>query len=377
MVKRFSLTVFLVLVLAVTTFVPVYAQEVQPVDPIYPVPTVETEGFIDETPEAWFVELNSKPTVEGTSLSVTKAEKRAFRDAARRAGVKYTERMAFDTLWNGVSIKINKSQLSALALLPGVKALYPVDTIAMPIPFEEVSTPELFTALAQTGADIAQNELGFTGAGIKVAVMDTGLDYNHPAFGGNGVAEFDSHTFPTARVVTGYDFVGDDYNADPASAAYQPVPHPDAYPDDCNGHGTHVAGIVGANDATNGLKGVAPDVTFGAYRVFGCEGSTESDIMLAAMERALADGMDVLNMSIGSAFQWPQYPTAVASDRLVNKGMVVVASIGNSGANGLYAAGAPGLGQKVIGVAAFDNTNVVLPVTSPCHQTTNSWLLSR
>ena len=150
------------------------------------------------------------------------------------------------------------------------------------------------------------------------------------------------------------------YNADPASAAYQPVPHPDAYPDDCNGHGTHVAGIIGANDAT-GLKGVAPDVTFGAYRVFGCEGSTESDIMLAAMERALADGMDVLNMSIGSAFQWPQYPTAVASDRLVNKGMVVVASIGNSGANGLYSAGAPGLGQKVIGVAAFDNTNVFLP----------------
>ena len=361
MVKRFSLTVFLVLVLAVTTFVPVYAQEVQPIDPIYPVPTVETEGFIDETPEAWFVELNSKPTVEGTSLSVTKAEKRAFRDAARRAGVKYTERMAFDTLWNGVSIKINKSQLSALALLPGVKALYPVDTIAMPIPFEEVSTPELFTALAQTGADIAQNELGFTGAGIKVAVMDTGLDYNHPAFGGNGVAELDSLSFPTARVVTGYDFVGNDYNADPASAAYQPVPHPDAYPDDCNGHGTHVAGIVGANDATNGLKGVAPDVTFGAYRVFGCEGSTESDIMLAAMERALADGMDVLNMSIGSAFQWPQYPTAVASDRLVNKGMVVVASIGNSGANGLYSAGAPGLGQKVIGVAAFDNTNLFLP----------------
>ena len=80
-----------------------------------------------------------------------------------------------------MSIKIDKSQLSALALLPGVKAIYPVDTIAMPIPFEEVSTPELFTALAQTGADIAQNELGFTGAGIKVAVMDTGLDYDHPA----------------------------------------------------------------------------------------------------------------------------------------------------------------------------------------------------
>ena len=100
-------------------------------------------------------------------------------------------------------------------------------------------------------------------------------------------------------------------------------------------------------------------MTFGAYRVFGCEGSTTADIMIAAMERALADGMQVLNMSIGSAFQWPQYPTAVAATRLVNRGMVVVASIGNSGANGLYSAGAPGLGEKVIGVASYDNTNVL------------------
>jgi hypothetical protein len=70
--------------------------------------------------------------------------------------------------------------------------------------------------------------------------------------------------------------------------------------------------------------------------------------------------MDVLNMSIGSAFQWPQYPTAQASDRLVDEGMVVVASIGNSGANGAYSAGAPGLGKKVIGVASFDNSHVQL-----------------
>jgi minor extracellular serine protease Vpr len=82
--------------------------------------------------------------------------------------------------------------------------------------------------------------------------------------------------------------------------------------------------------------------------------------MLAAMERSLADGMDVLNMSIGSSFQWPQYPTAVAASRLVDRGMVVVASIGNSGTSGLYAAGAPGLGAKVIGVASFDNTFVAL-----------------
>lgn len=79
--------------------------------------------------------------------------------------------------------------------------------------------------------------------------------------------------------------------------------------------------------------------------------------MLAAMEMALADGMHVVNMSIGSAFQWPEYPTAVAADRLVDNGVVVVCSIGNSGANGIYSASAPGVGAKVIGVASFENTH--------------------
>jgi minor extracellular serine protease Vpr len=149
------------------------------------------------------------------------------------------------------------------------------------------------------------------------------------------------------------------FNADPTSPFYDPVPVPDPDPDDCQGHGTHVAGIVGANgDAV----GVAPEVTFGAYRVFGCDGSTTADIMIAAMERALADDMDILNMSIGSAFTWPQYPTAVASDLLVDAGMVVVASIGNSGASGTFSAGAPGLGEKVIGVAAFENLTATFPV---------------
>ncbi|MGH8078779.1 MAG: S8 family serine peptidase, partial [Lysobacter sp.] len=107
--------------------------------------------------------------------------------------------------------------------------------------------------------------------------------------------------------------------------------------------------------------GVAPNVDLGAYRVFGCDGSTTADIMLAAMERALDDDMDVLNMSIGSTYQWPEYPTAKAATRLVNKGVVVVASAGNSGATGLYSTGAPSVGDKVISVASFDNTHIRSP----------------
>lgn len=314
--------------------------------------------MVNETPSAWFVELAGAPLadVDATFTGAQKrnyraqlaSEKQAFRNAARAAGVSFRERRSFDVLFNGLSVDIAPSQVSMLGRLSGVKALWPVLTFSVP-PTAPMPNPELATALAMTGADIAQSELGYTGAGVRVAVMDTGIDYHHPDLG--------SCFGPGCRVFTGWDFVGDAFNADPTSPSYNPIPVPDPDPDDCQGHGTHVAGIVGANGA---VKGVAPGVRFGAYRVFGCDGSTTADIMIAAMERALADGMHVLNMSIGSAFQWPQYPTAAASDRLVNKGMVVVASIGNSGANGLYSGSAPGVGSKVIGVASFDNTHVNL-----------------
>jgi minor extracellular serine protease Vpr len=310
-------------------------------------PAVGSDAAVNETPSAWFVELSNPPAADGTSLSSLKAEKDAFRSAAKKAGIKYTERYAFDVLWNGFSVNVAAGDVAKLGRIAGVKNLWPVVHVEPaddPTPDEN---PDLYTAIAMTGADYAQNTLGLTGAGVKVAVMDTGTDYNHPDLGG---------CFgPGCRVATGYDFVGDAYNSSGTGGAL--VPQPDNDPDDCAGHGSHVSGIIGANGV---VKGVAPGVTIGAYRVFGCVGTTDADVMIAAMERALADGMQVLNMSIGSAFQWPEYPTAAASDRAVNKGMVVVASIGNSGANGAYAAGAPGLGSKVIGVASFDNTHVRL-----------------
>ncbi len=305
-------------------------------------------------PGAWLVQLSSEPTASGSSKAKLATERAALRKAAKAAGVQFTERREFDTLWNGISIEASAADAKRLKSLAGVAGVWPVAIIDAP-PTRSGASPELFTAIAMTGADIAQSELGYTGEGIKVAVMDTGVDIDHPDFGGSGTNG--TTPFPSARVAYGYDFVGDNFNADPSSAAYDPVAMPDPNPDDCNGHGSHVAGIVGANGS---VKGVAPEVTFGAYRVFGCNGSTTADIMIAAMERAYKDGMDVLNMSIGSSFQWPQYPTAVAASRLVERGMVVVASIGNSGANGLYAAGAPGLGEHVIGTASFDNTHVAL-----------------
>ena len=301
-------------------------------------------GAAAENPGLWFVELQSPPTTDGTSLNTTRAEKAAFRAQARGRGLQYTERRAFDTLWNGLSIRLPAAQLDILSQLPAVKAVYPVDTIALP-PRQNVADPQLATATAMTGADIAQNELGLSGAGVKVGVIDTGVDYDHPDLGG---------CFgPGCRVVGGYDFVGDAFTGE------ETPPVPDANPDDCDGHGTHVAGIVGANGQ---VTGVAPGVAFTAYKIFGCQGLTTADIGLQAMERALADQVDVVNMSFGGDFSWPQDPFGQGADRLVRRGIPVVASIGNEGEFGLYSSGAPGNAGQAIGVASFDNTHLDLSV---------------
>jgi subtilisin family serine protease len=297
-----------------------------------------------EANDVWFVEFAAPPVVRGGSEIAVRSEQREFHRQAKRAGVRYATRLSFGRLWNGVSVRVDPEDIGALERLPGVKAIYPV----LPIEQEEMqpgeSTPELFTGTAMTGADVAQNTMGLSGEGVKVGIIDSGIDYDHPDLGG---------CFgPGCRVAYGVDLVGDNFGL-PANG----VPVEDGFPDDChlNGHGTHVAGIVGANGV---VKGAAPNVTYGAYRVFGCSGSTTADIMIKAMERAAGDGMRVVNMSIGAGYTWPQYPTAVAADNLVDDGVIVVTSGGNNGANGLYATGAPGLGTKVIASAAFENTHV-------------------
>lgn len=307
---------------------------------------------------AWFVGLDRTATALGGSLSSVDAQQSSFLSSAANAGVSIDVRHEYSTVWNGLSIDVADSDIDAILAMPGVTGAWPVEIVDSPQTLPNES-PDMHSAVTMTGADVAVSELGFDGTGVHVAIMDTGVDYNHPDFGGSG--EPGGDTFPTARVTTGYDFVGDTYNADPASPAYQPVPQPDNDPDDCQGHGTHVAGIVGASGdtAAGGVQGVAPGVTFGAYRVFGCDGSTETDIMNLAMERAFADGSDVLNMSIGSAFAgWSDYPTSVIASRLHDLGMVVTASIGNEGDYGPWAGGAPGNGESVIGVAMYDNVAV-------------------
>ncbi|MCU0691235.1 MAG: S8 family serine peptidase, partial [Polyangiaceae bacterium] len=300
----------------------------------------------NQIPNAWFVELEGEPVAHGGDLD-------ALRLHVATAGIVARERFRFTKLWNGFSVEVDPDDVAALAAMPGVKAVFPVVRVVPDaIDVRQLAVARLLgvrtrsdhadmsSALGMTGVDIAQNSLGLTGAGVRVAIIDSGIDYHHPDFGG---------CFgPGCRVAFGYDFVGDGYDSDTPGA----TPAPDDDPDDCMGHGTAVAGILGASGY---IQGVAPGATLGAYRVLGCRGDTSPEMIMRAMERALDDNMRVVNLSIGSAFQWPEYPTAKAASALVRKGVVVVASVGNRGSAGLFAAGSAGIGDNVIGVASFDN----------------------
>ena len=307
----------------------------------------------------WFVQFSEKPTIKGGSTKTIAAQQRVFRNAAPK-DVKVTD--SYSKVWNGVAVKAEDKDLDKILQAKNVKAVFPVLTVQQPE--EPAQKPEqkdgvkpaLFTAGDLTGVPYARKELGLTGKGVKIGIIDTGIDIDHPAFGGSGVPG--SATFPTSKVVAGYDFVGDEYNGSPSSDKYNPVPKPDPLPNDCNNHGTHVASIAAGNDKAKKLRGVAPDAKLGVYRVFGCDGGTGNDVILAAMERATKDGMDVVNMSLGGDFaSWPNYPTSAAADAMADSGIVVAASAGNSRAKGIFANGDPSAAHKAISVGSVDNTH--------------------
>ena len=225
-----------------------------------------------------------------------RAGRRHVRKEAKGVGLKFTERFEYKRLFKGVAFR---STATTSASSPASAASRTsIRRGSTPSRRRRPPSPDLATAIKMTGADLAQ-AAGYTGAGVKVAVMDTGIDVDHQDLGGDG-SQAAPQSFPNSRwspASTSSATTTTPTRRAPAISRFR-IPTP--LPDDCNGHGTHVSGIVGANDGA--VTGVAPDVTFGAYRVFGCDGSTTDDVMIAAMERALADGMDVLNMSIGDAF---------------------------------------------------------------------------
>jgi len=166
-------------------------------------------------------------------------------------------------------------------------------------------------------------ELGFDGTGIKIAVIDTGVDYNHPDLFGFG---------KDGKVIGGYDFVDNDNS-----------------PIDTNGHGTEVAGIIAADGQ---LHGVAPKSKILAYRVSENGESVSSDLIIKAIERAILDKADVINISLGVNLTNKKIDNAV--NKAVEQGIVVVTAAGNNGPE-LGSIGSPGINPNTITVGATYN----------------------
>ncbi|WP_323101630.1 S8 family serine peptidase [Intrasporangium sp. YIM S08009] len=306
--------------------------------------------------------------------SQTSAVKQAQRSVESRFGAGSTRARTLyraHAAYAGIAVQTDASRLAALAAIPGVKAIHRLTPKSTS---NSSSVPLIGAPKVWAGTDD-------TGEGIRVGIIDTGIDYTHADFGGDGTtAAFEaakaSTTFAqTAKVVGGYDFAGDAYDgADPAS-----VPVPDANPLDCEGHGSHVAGTTaGLGVAADGSTwtggyadpiepeqvrigpGVAPGASLYALKVFGCDGST--NLVGQALDWAadpngdgdVSDHLDVVNMSLGSSYGSPQDPDSVASNNLAALGTVVVASIGNSG-DVYEVGGSPGNARRVLGVAASDD----------------------
>ena len=205
------------------------------------------------------------------------------------------------------------------------------------------------------------------GEGIRVAVIDTGIDYTHKMFGGTGNVEdyknndptiVEENSFPTRKVIAGIDLVGNNFNSY-AGDFEQQIPRGDADPLDEGMHGTHVAGTVaGIGDGINTHDGVAPDASLMAVKVFG-SGATSDTIIIRALEYALdpnddldlSDSAHVANLSLGSGFGGPSHLYRDAIRNALRGGMNVVAAAGNAGAND-YIVGEPSTAEEAISVAA-------------------------
>jgi subtilisin family serine protease len=292
-----------------------------------------------------------------------KADQDAFLANARAMGAVETSRLT--KVLNAVTLRIDAEQIGALAALAGVRSIRPVGEYRL----------DLSETVPYIGATTLQNA-GVDGTGVTVAVLDSGIDYTHDSLGGAGVSYTDAYgtstadprntttdgLFPTAKVVGGYDFVGEVWPNGPLA--------PDPDPIDLEGHGTHVADIIA------GSGGVAPGASLLAVKVCSAVATSCSGVaLLQGMEFAvdpngdgsIDDAADVINMSLGSSYGQIEDDLSLASTNAIALGVTVVASAGNS-ADRPYIVGSPSSTPGVISVAQTQVPSAVafpLVINSP------------
>jgi subtilisin family serine protease len=296
------------------------------------------------------------------------AEQKAFEEQlkviAPAARIVYRYRLAI----NGLAIYVSGPLADQLRQLPSVRQVTPALQLARPqaVALQTAAPVQKVTSVSSIGADEA-HKLGYTGAGLRVGVIDTGIDYTHQMLGGPG-RESDykaidpskpSALFPNGKVVGGLDLVGSDFDA-ASSLNTHHLPQPDPNPLDEGGHGSHVAGtIAGVGDGVNTYSGVAPDAQLYAIKVFGKDGSTMDATVIAGFEFAVdpngdldpSDHLDLVNLSLGGNFGQPQILYNEAVRNVSRAGLLVVAAAGNSGPVD-YIVGAPSTADDAFSIAA-------------------------
>ncbi|MGH2755105.1 MAG: S8 family serine peptidase, partial [Actinomycetota bacterium] len=334
----------------------------------------------NDVPNRYFVELKAAPAgqrIEALRRSGAGVARRAQRDLVARTAATQEGAVAavrasgsdvlyrYSKLVNAFSFVGSADTARTLAARSDVARVMPVGVV----------TRDLFTSVPFIGAPQVWEQHDATGEGVRVAVVDTGVDYTHADFGGAGTRAayrnndpevIEPGTFPTEKVVDGFDFVGGNYDVlddDPSNDTPQPDPDPlDDAPDGL--HGTHVAGICcGEGVGRRVGAGVAPDASVLAYKVWH-SGNSTADVLVAAYERAMdpnqdddmSDAVDIIQFSGGVDFGTQSSLEAEAAQQAVDLGTTFVASAGNSGnkAAGFspYIHGTPASAPGVISVAA-------------------------
>ena len=231
-----------------------------------------------------------------------------------------------DSLMNALLVTLPGQSPSVLASIPGVKKVYPVQEVHL----------HLDRALGLHRVPTAWTLLGGkdqAGAGLKIAILDTGVSPDHPGFQDSSLPfppGFPRGSSEQNLKLTNHKII--------VARSYEDI-YRLTEPDDANdrvGHGTAVAmcaaGVTNTGPRAT-ITGVAPKAWIGSYKVFPLKRNASSDAILKALDDALSDGMDVINMSFGSLFQdtGPDALYSVALDRLKNFGVMVVVSVGNHG----------------------------------------------
>ncbi|KAH9484892.1 Minor extracellular protease vpr [Psilocybe cubensis] len=320
---------------------------------VVPISSVKGKSNLPFVPNKFIIEVDTLSDIP-TKRSFTRSLDAVYASLQNRA-IKFDVTKEFDSNGVFVGAAVVLNDVAAIASTPGVKAIRPVVRFAQPNPVKShvVTGPtdsqlpvDSESTHVLTGVDKLHAQ-GISGAGIKIGIIDTGTDYTHPSLGG-GIG-------PGHKVIGGFDFVGDAYDG-----TNTPVPDPDPL-DQCNGHGTHVAGIIGANpgNAFN-ISGVAFSASISSYRVFGCTGSVTDDILVEALLQGVKDGQDILTLSLGGADGWTEGTATVVASRIAGAGKIVTIAAGNDGAFGSWFTSGPGNGINVISAASLDNTVIPL-----------------